>query len=424
VIDAEPGRRILIVEDSAVQGTMLRRALTGRGYAVEWARNGAEALKSARRLPPDLVVADIEMPVMDGYELCSRLRADPLLTTVPVILLTSLSDPEDIVRGLNAGADNYLTKPFQEDCLVRRIESLLNPVSQPENLEGLTVRVAGQDFNVRSDRQQILNLLISTFENAVEQNRELVRLNAELSRANRELEERNQTLETLNKQKNEMLGMAAHDLRNPLGVILTYSLFLLEDDSTLTDQQSMFVTNMKRCAESMLHLVEDLLDVSALESGTLRLRLSQVDLKALIDETTRLNQPQAAAKDIELSTNLPEQDLVLQADGPKLEQVLNNLISNAVKFSLPGTRVQVTLREEPDLVVLSVSDQGQGIPEREMGRLFQPFGRTSVRSTGGERSTGLGLAIAKNIVEAHRGHIEAQSKVKQGSTFTVTLPRD
>ncbi len=411
------------MEDSAVQGTMLRRALLGRGYAVEWARNGAEALKAARLLPPDLVVADIEMPVMDGYELCSNLRADPVLARTPVILLTSLSDPEDIVRGLNAGADNYLTKPFEEEYLARRIESLLNPVRQPDDQDGLTVRVAGRDFNVRSDRQQILNLLISTFENAVEQNRELVRLNADLSRARHEVEERNQTLETLNKQKNEMLGMAAHDLRNPLGVIMAYSLFLLQEDSSLTEQQTMFVTSISRCAESMLQLVEDLLDVSALESGTLRLRLGRVDLKSLVAETTRLNHPAATAKGIELSISLPDEELLVEVDRPKLEQVLNNLITNAVKFSNPGTRVQVILREEPDRMVLSVSDQGQGIPEREMGRLFRPFGRTSVRSTGGERSTGLGLAIVKNIVEAHGGQIDVHSEVGRGSTFTVTLPR-
>lgn len=415
-------RSILVVEDSAVQATLLRRALVARGYAVEWARNGAQGLESARRSRPDLVVADIEMPVMDGYELCSRLRADPELSAIPVILLTNLSDPEDIARGLVAGADNYVTKPYDEDYLVRRIETLLHPPSQPGHEEGLAVRVGGRDYHVRSDRQQILNLLISTFENAVQQNRELIRLNVELSRARRELEERATLLESLNRQKNELLGMAAHDLRNPLGVIMGYSRFMMTDEEPLTDDQRMYVTNIHRSAQFLLHMVEDLLDVSAIETGNLRLHPARLDLGQLVAEATRLNTPLAAAKGIDLVSRLPDQGPVLVVDGPKLEQVLNNLITNAIKYSHPGTRVDVVLAEEPGEVLLAVCDQGQGIPAEELGQLFRPFGRTSVQSTGGERSTGLGLAIVRNIVEAHGGRIDVQSEVGKGSIFRVHLP--
>lgn len=415
-------RRILVVEDSAVQATMLRRALQARGYGVEWARNGALGLECARRLRPDLVVADIEMPVLDGYGLCAELRADPGLASIPVILLTNLSDPEDIVRGLNAGADNYVTKPYDEEHLIRRIESLLEPAPQETPVDGVAVRVGGREYCIRSDRQQILNLLISTFESAVQQNRELIRLNVELSRARKELEARAGTLEALNQQKNELLSMAAHDLRNPLGIVMGYSRFLLGDEQPLTEDQRMYVTNIHRSAQFLLHLVEDLLDVSTIESGNLRLNRARLDVGELVAHAVRLNAPMGAAKGIELAAEQSPQGPIMVVDGPKIEQVLNNLITNALKYSHQGTRVLVVLREEPGAAVVEVRDQGQGIPASELGQLFQPFGRTSVQSTGGERSTGLGLAIVRNIVEAHGGRIEVESEVGRGSVFRVTLP--
>lgn len=252
---------------------------------------------------------------------------------------------------------------------------------------------------------------------------ELSRVNNELANLQREMTKQNIELEKLNRQKNELLGMAAHDLRNPLGVILTYSEFL-ESEATeaLTEEQRDFVTTIKEMSEFMLRMINDLLDVTTIEAGRLRLDLRPADLVRLIRRNVALNRVLAAKKEIEVSFTPFAATLVFPFDAAKIEQVMNNLIGNAVKFSHRGTRVQIRLTYEDDIARVEVEDQGQGIPEGEMHKLFKPFGTASVRGTAGEQSTGLGLAIVRKIVEGHGGRIWVESEVGKGSTFYFTLP--
>ncbi|MBN9689276.1 MAG: hypothetical protein J0M24_03475 [Verrucomicrobia bacterium] len=172
----------------------------------------------------------------------------------------------------------------------------------------------------------------------------------------------------------------------------------------------------------MLHLVSDLLDVSSIESGELKLNRQPADLVRLIEHNVTLNRVLASRKRIDLVFNAPPAAPVLTFDAGKIEQVLNNLISNALKFSHSGTRVIVRSEFTPQSVTVSVRDQGQGIPAADLARLFKPFSKASVRSTAGEPSTGLGLAIVRRIVESHGGRIWVESIVGQGSTFIFTLP--
>ena len=252
---------------------------------------------------------------------------------------------------------------------------------------------------------------------------ELSQLNNEMANLQRELAKKNAELEKLNEQKNRLLGMAAHDLRNPLGVISAYAEFLeTEAASVLNEEQREFVTTIKETSEFMLRLVTDLLDVSAIEAGQLNLNRQPADLVQLIRRNTTLNGVLAAKKDITVAFDPPATLPPLAFDAGKIEQVLNNLISNAVKFSHRGTRVQVRLTCTPDLVTVAVQDQGQGIPAADLSKLFKPFSKTSVRTTGGEQSTGLGLAIVRRIIEGHGGRIWVESEVGQGSTFFFTLP--
>ena len=248
---------------------------------------------------------------------------------------------------------------------------------------------------------------------------ELSRLNNELIDLQRELAKKNVELERLNQQKNQFLGMAAHDLRNPLGVIMAYSEFLCEE----TDPERLeFAQNIHESSQFMLRLINDLLDVSAIESGQVRLDLQPIDLRALIKRNLNLNQHLAERKHIALQWMPPLTLPLLLADAGKLEQVLNNLITNAIKFSYPQSTVEISVTAEATRVVLAVRDHGQGIPADELGRLFKPFSRTSVKSTGGESSTGLGLSITRKIVVEHGGDIWVESEVGQGSTFYVALP--
>ncbi len=252
---------------------------------------------------------------------------------------------------------------------------------------------------------------------------ELTRLNNELTNLQRELAKKNVELAHLNEQKNHFLGMAAHDLRNPLGAIQMYSEFLLEEAvGDLSDEHYEFLSNIHAASQFMLRLVEDLLDIATIESGELNLNLWPTDLMALITKNVNLNKVLASRKDITLVLHAEGEFPDLLIDAAKIEQVFNNLLSNAVKFSYPGSTVDVAVTQVKDNVQIAVTDEGQGIPEEELDKLFKPFGRTTVQSTGGEKSSGLGLAIARKIVEGHGGNITVESEVGKGTTFFVSLP--
>jgi len=253
---------------------------------------------------------------------------------------------------------------------------------------------------------------------------QITRLNNELVAMQRELARKNAKLTRLNEQKNQLLGMAAHDLRNPLHAILSYSDFLLEDAFDVLDEdQREFLSIIQSSTEFMASLVNDLLDVAKIESGKLTLNLQPTDLSALVEAKVALNEPLAVNKHIRLRRSVNVLPTMI-ADPAKIEQVLNNLISNAIKYSPPDTTVDVQLSRDGERAVLAVQDRGQGIPEEELDALFQPFETTSVRATGGEKSTGLGLVITKRIVEGHGGSISVKSRVGEGTTFTVKLPLD
>jgi signal transduction histidine kinase len=251
---------------------------------------------------------------------------------------------------------------------------------------------------------------------------EISQLNNELVSMQRELAKKNVELAQLNQLKTQFLGMAAHDLRNPLHLIGTYSELLREDPSGLSPQDvSEFLSNIYELSQFMAHLVDDLLSVSVIESGQLRLNLELVNLPALLQRNLARNRLLAAVKQIEITLEIESVPLLV-LDAAKIEQILDNLIGNAVKYSAVGAQVQVRLRSEGAEVVLSVEDHGPGIAPDEIDKLFKPFGRARSQSTGGERSTGLGLVIAKRIVEGHHGRIWLESELGKGSTFWIALP--
>jgi PAS domain S-box-containing protein len=242
--------------------------------------------------------------------------------------------------------------------------------------------------------------------------------------AEAEIAQKNAQLVELNDVKNQLLGMAAHDLRNPLSVVSTASAFLLDDAGRLLPEakRTDFLRRINSSSEFMLRMIDDLLDVAKIEAGRLDLELATGDLCGLIEENLTMNRMLAERKGIRLDfapeCNVPP----FRFDRGKVEQVLNNLISNALKFSASGTAVTVQVSRVNGSVVVSVRDQGSGIPTKELDKLFKPFGTTSVRGTAGEKSTGLGLAICRKIAEGHHGRIWAESEVGKGSVFSFSLP--
>jgi sigma-B regulation protein RsbU (phosphoserine phosphatase) len=207
---------VVIAEDSRMQARMLIRRLEEAGHTVRWGENGALALALAKERRPDIIVSDIEMPEMTGYEFCKAAKSDPALKTVPFILLSTLSDPIDIIRGLDSGADNYVTKPYEPDYLLGRMNSLLaSPLESADDASAtmLEVTLQGQMFRVKAGRQQVLNLLVSTFENAVAKNQELVVANQELSVARDGLQKSNEELSELNAEISRINAHMVRDLK-------------------------------------------------------------------------------------------------------------------------------------------------------------------------------------------------------------------
>jgi len=252
---------------------------------------------------------------------------------------------------------------------------------------------------------------------------DLTRLNNELANLQRELAKKNAQLERAIVQKDQLLGMVAHDLRNPLGVISGYAEFLADEAAEkLSPDQLEFVAMIKESSGFMLHLIDDLLDITAIEAGHLRLDLAPMRLSTLLQRNVALNSVLAEKKEIRLLLKIVNEVGDVRLDGGKIQQVLNNLLSNACKYSVPGTEVEVRLYRQGDEAVVAITDQGQGIPADELPSLFTPFQTTSVRGTAGETSTGLGLAIARKIVAGHGGRIWVESEVGRGSTFSFSLP--
>lgn len=291
---------------------------------------------------------------------------------VPVIVLTSARSHEVDVAAAEAGADEYLDK-------VRL---------GPELLER-AIRYA------RMHRRQL-----------------------------RELRHRNDELARLDREKNVLLGTAAHDLRNPIGVVLGNAEFLRSELGAIERSEiDDMLERIERSCRNMLGLIDDLLDLSSIAAGTLVLRTHLVDARALASDVVAEYGVLAQKKGIRLVLEAPA-PLQVVIDEARMAQVLGNLVGNAIKYSKGGTDVHVFVEPADDMVRFVVVDQGIGIAADLLPRLFKPFTKGQGTGTGGEKSTGLGLAIVHRIVEAHGGHIEVASEVGVGSTFTVVVPRE
>ena len=248
-------------------------------------------------------------------------------------------------------------------------------------------------------------------------------LNRELNDLTRQLHLANAELRELNQLKNRFLGMAAHDLRKPIGVIMTYSEFVLDEaGAQLSAQHQEFLRTCLSAASAMKRLIDGFLDVSIIESGNLRLDLAPAGVSEILAGATPIARLMAQKKKITLLVDSPDDPRQLRVDASKLQQVLLNLLGNAVEHSVPGQRVWLSSRWDDQNLVFAVRDEGPGIAPEDQARLFAAFVRAGTRKTAGERSVGLGLAIARLVVEAHGGRIWVESTPGQGATFQFALP--
>jgi signal transduction histidine kinase len=253
---------------------------------------------------------------------------------------------------------------------------------------------------------------------------ELLHANQELNNLTRSLHKKNAQLAHLNTIKNQFLGMAAHDLRKPISVILNYTEFLLEEIREQLDKEHTgFLNRIENSAVFMKRLVDDFLDVSAIESGRFQLNLTPVHPADILERSLVLARIQAGKKGIGLHVHVASGLYEVPLDADKIEQAMGNLLGNAIEHSPTGTCVFVSLREVNERIVFSVRDQGAGMSQEAMKQLFIPFSKTGTVKTGGEKSTGLGLTITRKIIDAQQGEITVESEEGTGTTFTLFFNR-
>ncbi len=359
------GRKILIVDDDRLSIRILGGILKTDGYVWSEAHTGEGAIELYKTFQPDLILMDVLMPGIDGFETCRRLKQTFGEKSAPVIFITAKTESEDVVKGLSAGGVDYLPKPFKPKEVLARIRSHLQS-------------------------QALLE---------------------QLSKANA--------------AKNRFLGMCAHDLRNPLASIRGLAEFLRDGAlGPLNADQLDMVQTIHSASQSMLDMVNELLDVATIESGELKLDVKPHNLGELVAKSVALTNMEAAKKKTHVTFAPPPTPITPSIDPAKMKQVIDNLLSNAVKYSPPGSAITVLAGTDASLGICSVAvrDQGPGIPDSERDKLFKDFGRLSSKPTGGEKSTGLGLAIVRKIVEAHHGTIIAENLPNRGCEFRFTLP--
>ena len=406
---------ILIVEDSATQALKLHRLLSEHFGKVTVAAHGAEALPLIEADPPTLVISDINMPEMDGYELCRRIRANENLAPIPVILITALTDPSEAIRGLQCGASGFLTKPYDERHLLARIHFLLaNPdLRRPHSEAGVEVMLGGKKYFVASGREQILDLLFSTYDLAVWKNHAL-------QSATEKLEAQTVELQRSNRELEQFAAIASHDLQEPLRMVSSY-LGLLERRAgeKLNDKEKSFMHFAVDGAQRMQQMISDLLTYSRVSTHAgefVPTDLNMVLASALANlEAARAEHGASITHDV-----LP----TLSIDKLRFVQLFQNLIGNALKFTAPGRNpeIHVGCVRQGDGWLVSVRDNGIGIEERDFERIFELFQRLHSRSE--YPGTGIGLAVCKKIVERHGGRLWPESEVGKGTTFHFTMPAE
>ncbi len=436
---------VLIVEDSPTQAERLRRLIQSAGYRVRVASNGQRALNLIRERLPQLIVSDIVMPEMNGYDLCRALKADPALASIPVILVTALNDAKDIIRGIENGADNFIRKPYSEDYLLNRISQVLQNQrlrqdAGPET--GIGVYLGEQKHFITASRQQMLDLLISTYEQAVQVNAELqarerqvVELNirlshhaAELEEQNREIAKKNLELAEASRMKSAFIANMSHELRTPLNAIIGFTgTLLMKLPGPLTVDQDKQLTTIRTSARHLLSLINDLLDMAKIEAGKVTLSLAPVQCQSLLAETVESLRPLAAQKGLALTVEMPAEPIVISSDRRALTQIVINLVNNAIKFTEHGTvKVALAQRVAGGAVVteFSVADSGAGIRAEDQGKLFEAFSQLDSTSTRHVEGAGLGLYLCRNLANLMGGSLVFSSQFGAGSTFTLRLPAE
>lgn len=365
---------ILIVDDTPNNLRLLSSMLTKQGYEVRSAISGSVALMAVRTVPLDLILLDINMPKMNGYDVCQNLKADPKTAEIPVIFLSALGEPLDKVQAFQVGGVDYITKPFQVEEVLARVEN------------HLTLR--RMQVELQQAKAEALNALAQEQE--------------------------------LNRLKSEFVSMISHDFRTPLTSIQGFAELVRHGGKALTDDLSnRYFGKIDAAVEHMLYLLDEVLLIGSIEAGKTQYLPVPTEIEQFcrdICETLQFSDNNQHSIQF-IGNNLGEK---IAIDQILLRRILTNLLSNAVKYSPEKSTIILSLRTDYENVVFQVEDQGIGIPQENQQHLFKTFYRCS--NVGQIKGTGLGLAVVKKCVEAHQGQIHLKSQEGVGTTVLIKLP--
>lgn len=374
---------ILIIDDEIYLGETLKDLLEDEGYKVALATNGEKGLKFLKENPCSVAIIDIVLPDTSGLNILKIIK-EKGIDCLP-IMLTAYATLETSIKALNEGAYAYIIKPYK----VEEVKTTIRNAIEKQRL-------------YRENKALVMNLQ---------------KINKRLIQANIRLTE-------LDKLKSQFLATVTHEVKTPLTSIIGYTNLILNQKSQqLTKEQIDILTRIRRNSQTLENLIEQLLDLSKIESGKIDMSLENFNIKDVIEEAIYITEPIFMQKGIEVKTLIPEHLLTIQADRGKIKQVLLNLLTNAVKFTEKDhAKVTIQVFQEHNTLTVSVADQGIGIASEDQKCIFEPF-----RQAGGSKSAkysgiGLGLSIVMEFVKLHRGKIWVESEVGQGSKFSFTLP--
>ncbi len=361
---------VIVVDDTPANLQLLTGMLKERGYKVRPVPSGKLALQAAKNDPPDLILLDIMMPEMDGYEVCERLKADEKLREISVIFISALNETMDKVKAFGVGGVDYVTKPFQFEEVAARVSTHL-----------------------------------------------------ELQRQRHKLKENYEQLRRLEELRDNLVHMVVHDLRNPLtGISGFLDLTLALEKETLTEDGLEYLQTAKRSTTAVIDMVSAVLDVSKMEAGEMKLHLVECDLVRIAADLMSGMESLKEAR--EMILDAPPAPVTVVADKDLILRVIQNLLGNALKFTPSDGWIRLGIEPDENRVCVRVWDNGPGIPPEYRERIFEKFGQVEAHANRQKHSTGLGLTFCKLAVEAHGGSVGVESEVDKGSTFWFVLPKD
>ncbi len=362
--------KVLIVDDVMSNVLLLKVLLTNEKFATITANNGHEALERVREDKPDLVLLDVMMPDMSGFEVAAKLKHDPLTAEVPIIFLTALNNTADIVKGFQVGGNDFISKPFNKEELIIRVTHQISLVAAKRIILAQT--------------EELQKTIIG---------------------------------------RDKLYSVIAHDLRSPIGSIkMVLNMLILNlPSSTIGGEMYELLTMANQTTEDVFALLDNLLKWTKSQIGKLKVVYQDIDMVEVLEGVTEIFTMVAGLKKIEIRLNAPDH-LQVYADIDMVKTVIRNLLSNAIKFSNEETEVIVTLKEEDGMAIVSVKDNGCGIDEQNQKKLLHTDTHFSTFGTNNEEGSGLGLLLCQNFVIKNGGSLWFVSEKGQGSTFYFSIP--